>query len=268
MKSIIQTLIYILCSLTILAQGNYDFENEVFKFIKKNETAQKHGIKTISYYPSYKDSLNKGKCGKIETYDSAGTLSQVLISPNSKKEYKNYSFVYDNDKKLKEVWYYLPKWKGPFHIIHLDYYPSNQLKSMTKNIINSNNPRPDTLFYYYTKEGRYDYKEWNYNRSNKMFIRYNKCNEIEYIDEFPLKAESIELDSNGCIIFTELGIDKSYLRRIYNTNCQNLTEYFQYNFGKSFQVSLEGMNLMRITDSLRLPILKAKLKPSKNVKIN
>lgn len=225
-------------TLNLFSQGNYVFEKDVFDFIYKIETAKRHRIKTINYYPDYKDSLNKGECKKMELYDSTGILIKEVYYPNSKKEYFKNTFEYDNSGRLKIIYNYLTSDDTPFSIIHLDYYYSSQLKSIVKIIVKSNHI-PDTLLYYYTPEGRFDYKLRSFNRSLKIYIRYNKCNKIEYIESMPFKEGTIQLDSNDCIVFVRMETiesDMEYHKRVNNDNCQNVSDYGVYKSGPKWSI--------------------------------
>lgn len=231
-------------TLNTFSQGNYVFENSVFEYLKKNETAKKYSIKSISYYPNFLDSINKGKCAKQETYTSKGNLIKVEFLPESNKPQENNNFIYDNQDNLKEIHGGV---SGSFgsNIFILDYYDNNKLKSLIRKGINGNSSS-DTMSYYYTNKGLFDYKIWSDNKSSKIYIRYNKCDEIEYVETLPYKTESIQLDSNGCVIYTEIemgddliGKEKSFHRRTYNSNCQNLTDYTQYYFGDDWKITSE-----------------------------
>jgi len=236
MKPIFLTLICTFITLSLYSQGNYVFENVTFDYMKKIEIAKKHRIKSISYYPNYKDSLKKGKCEKKEIYDTTGILLKAVYSPNTKKEYKKYSFVYDKNNRLIELNYFFSKRdKVPFRIILLDYYQTGQLKSMTEKYPHGKS-NPDTLFYYYTEGGRYEYKVWGKNPDHKMYIRYNKCNKIEYVETRPYKNGSIQLDSNGCMTYVEIEKGEDFDRYTYNDNCQVTSNYGVYNFGKEWNI--------------------------------
>ena len=235
----------------LFSQGNYVFEAEAFELIDKIATAKKYGIKTIHYYPNYISPQNKGECERKESYGLTGNLLEEIYFPGSKKEYLKNTFTYDNNGRIKEIYGYLLKKKEPFSVVHLDYYQSNQLKSMAEKIIKSDKV-PDTILYYYTIVGRFDYKVWSHNRSVKAYIRYNKCNEIEYVAGPPYRTESIQLDDNDCVIFAEIeaGEDESYHKRINNNNCQNVSDYAVYQFRKEWNI----YSTMREYDTNNRPI--------------
>lgn len=240
MRSIIIISTILISVVSLYSQGNNIFENEAFEYIQKIETAQKNRIKTINYYPNYEDSMNKGECEKLELYDSNGILLKEIYYPNSKKEYFENAFEYNTNGKLKTIYHYLSNAKTPFSAIHLDYNHYQQLKSMTKEIIKGN-IEPDTLFYFYTIEGRFDYKVWSHNRNMKINVHYNKCNRIEYIEGLPYKQGSIQLDSNDCIIFGEIETgenkgDIDYFKRINNNNCQIISEFSGFKIGKEWNI--------------------------------
>ena len=243
MKLIVTILFFSILTLSVFSQGNYVIENDAFKYIKKNRKAKKYKIKTISYYPNYVDSLNKGKCEKREIYNLKGNIISEINFPDSKNPSENKIFIYDSLDNLIEIHRYLTKDNNYSEIIYLGYYPTNQLKSMSW-LYTKSNSNNDTLLYYYTEDGFYDYKVWSNSKSKRMYIRYNKCNEIEYIETLPTKPESIKLDSNKCIIFGEvelgddlIGKEKSFFKRTYNSKCKNLTDYTQYFFGNEWLIS-------------------------------
>lgn len=234
--------ILIIFTLNLFSQANYVFERDIFKLIKKIETAKKFKIKTINTYSNYKDSLNKGKCKIMESYDSTGNLiKRVYTYPYSKTFYIS-TFVYDKNGRLVEVCYYYFKSNEPYLKRYLDYYENNQVKSITQKYTKSNT-QSDTLFYYYSKDGRYDYKVWGKSPNFKKYIHYNKCNQIEYVESFPFKKDRIQLDSNDCLIF--MGTEKFedllenemfYIKRINDNNCQNLSYYSVDNCGKDWSI--------------------------------
>lgn len=228
--------------LNLFSQANYVFERDIFELLEKIETAKKFKIKTINTYSNYNDSLNKGKCKIMESYDSSGNLiKRVYTYPSSKTFYIS-TFVYDKNGRLIEVWYYYLKNNEPYLKRYLDYYETNQVKSITQKYTKSNT-QSDTLFYYYSKDERYDYKVWGKSPNFKKYIHYNKCNQIEYVESFPFKKDRIQLDSNDCLIF--IGTEKFedllenemfYIKRINDNNCQNLSYYSVDNYGKVWSI--------------------------------
>ncbi len=229
---------------TAYAQGTYKFENEALDIIAQNKKAKTYAIKMIRYYSGFVDSVNKGTCTKKEIYGADGNLVEEIEYPNSNKEKQTRRFVYDGNN-LIEIHRTLKKRNGASRIIYIGYDSLDRLKSMHQRFT-ANNSSSDTVFYYYAADGRYDYKTWGRDDNHKMFIRYNACGKIEYVESFPLDHTTIKLDSNNCVCYVELYSgehpnknDISFHRRTCTEQCKTLTYYTQYAYHNDWMISTD-----------------------------
>jgi hypothetical protein len=243
MKSIIFILTLSTLTLNLFSQGNYVFENGIFDYLNKNKKAKKHNIKSISYYSNFIDSLDQGECIKKDIYNSTGNIIKEEYFPNSNKSNERNTFIYDANDNLNEMHGGISGTFGGSSIFKLDYYNTMNLKSIIRTPLN-NNSESDTLIYFYTNAGLFDYKTYG---KLKTFIRYNSCGKIEYIETLPLSFETIKLNENGCVIYSEIemgdeliGKEKSFHQRTDNSNCQNLTDYTQYYFGDEWKITSDS----------------------------
>lgn len=222
----------------IFSQGSYEYEHQVFRAIKCDKNAKENDVKTIKYYKNFKDSTEKGELYKTVFYDKNRKLISRIEYDDRGEKKTDYEYIYSNSGQLKEI--------VKTHI----YYNSSESISKTAIGYNLNgqveyitNPRirkdseQDTVFYYYKKNGRFQYKEYTDESRVRRYIRYNKFGEIEYVDFWLEDPESLVFDEDSCILYincikTSDGDDYGFYKYTYNSNSQILTKLEVERVGK------------------------------------